>query len=292
MITSSDRRIASLTSSGAWGEETLHGLLAWHAASVPDKMAVSDQPNRRELTGDTPVVLTWKELSHAAASLATQLQGKGLSHGDRVVVQMPNVVELVVCYYACSQLGLIISPIPVQYGRHELEVIAQALEPSAVLTIERLRDQTLAANAREALPKIPVLVMGSELVLSSDFAIDPLNSVASDANQVLSLCWTSGTTGTPKGVPRTHNMWLATARCTIAAGDYRSDDILLNPFPMVNMAALGGFLFPAALLGCSIVLHHPLDPPLFLQQLQDQKISFTIAPPALLNQLAKSAGLW
>jgi acyl-CoA synthetase (AMP-forming)/AMP-acid ligase II len=78
----------------------------------------------------------------------------------------------------------------------------------------------------------------------------------------------------------------------MAAGAYTAEDILLNPFPLVNMAALGGFLFPAALLGCSIVLHHPLDPPLFLRQMQDEKITFTIAPPALLNQLAKSPELW
>jgi cyclohexanecarboxylate-CoA ligase len=67
---------------------------------------------------------------------------------------------------------------------------------------------------------------------------------------------------------------------------------LLNPFPMVNMAALGGFLFPSAILGCSIVLHHPLDAPLFLKQMQDEKITFTIVPPALLNQLAKSKDMW
>lgn len=109
---------------------------------------------------------------------------------------------------------------------------------------------------------------------------------------MLSICWTSGTTGTPKGVPRSHNMWLATARCSMAAGSYTADDVLLNPFPLVNMAALGGFLFPAALLGCSIVLHHPLDAPLFLKQMQDERISFTIAPPALLNQLAKTPPMW
>jgi acyl-CoA synthetase (AMP-forming)/AMP-acid ligase II len=87
-------------------------------------------------------------------------------------------------------------------------------------------------------------------------------------------------------------MWFATARCSMAAGSYAADDVFLNPFPLVNMAALGGFLFPAALLGCPIVLHHPLDPSLFLKQMQDEKVTFTIAPPALLNQLAKTPELW
>lgn len=61
---------------------------------------------------------------------------------------------------------------------------------------------------------------------------------------------------------------------------------------MVNMSALGGFVFPSAIHGCAVVLHHPLDPPLFLQQIQDERVSFSVAPPALLNQLAKSPEMW
>ena len=113
-----------------------------------------------------------------------------------------------------------------------------------------------------------------------------------DANRIITVCWTSGTTGTPKGVPRSHNMWLATARATAEAGGYLPGERLLNPFPLVNMAAVGGFLFAATELGCALVLHHPLEPPLYLKQLQDEQINFTIAPPALLNQLAAKPELW
>jgi len=60
----------------------------------------------------------------------------------------------------------------------------------------------------------------------------------------------------------------------------------------VNMAAIGGFLFAAAELGCGLILHHPLDPALFLQQMQEEKIHFTIAPPPLLNQLAAKPEMW
>jgi acyl-CoA synthetase (AMP-forming)/AMP-acid ligase II len=58
------------------------------------------------------------------------------------------------------------------------------------------------------------------------------------------------------------------------------------------MAALGGFFFPFNLFGCSLILHHPFDPPVFLKQMESEKITFTIAPPAVLNQMAKSADLW
>jgi acyl-CoA synthetase (AMP-forming)/AMP-acid ligase II len=76
------------------------------------------------------------------------------------------------------------------------------------------------------------------------------------------------------------------------AADYKLGDRFLNIFPMVNMGSVGAFLYPSMLVGCSIILHHPLDPALFLAQLQDEKITFTVAPPAVLNQLAKNEAMW
>jgi acyl-CoA synthetase (AMP-forming)/AMP-acid ligase II len=292
MITSSGQRIKALTGAGAWGADTLHGLLAEHAGSRPGHLAVRDQPNREELSGEPPLALNWGELDLASEALAVQLQDLGIGADDRLIVQLPNVVELLVTYYAVSKLGAILSPVPVQYGSHELQLVAGALDAAALITLERCRDTELAAAARQALPSSRVLVFGSDLRIDTRPSDRRCDGPIGDANRVLSICWTSGTTGTPKGVPRSHNMWLATARCSAVAGSYTAADVLLNPFPLVNMAALGGFLFPSALLGCAIVLHHPLDPPLFLKQMQDERITFTIAPPALLNQLAKSPDLW
>ena len=292
MKTTDQERIAALTAAGSWGTDTLHGLLAGHASAQPEHLAVKDQPNREQLTGDSPRALNWAELDRASDNLALQMQTAGLGEDDRIIIQLPNIAELLVTYYAISKLGAIASPVPMQYGSHELQHMAEALNAAAMISIGRFRQSELAADARAALPDLKLLAFGEELQLDTaegeSFSAVPDD----DANRVVTICWTSGTTGTPKGVPRSHNMWLASGRCTAGAGSYVPEDILLCPFPMVNMSALGGFVFPAALLGCSIVLHHPLDPPLFLKQLQDERISFTISPPALLNQLAKSPDMW
>ena len=291
MITTSQKRIDALTTSGRWGTETLHSMLAVHARLRPDQLAVKDQPNREQLTGDLPQALTWSELARASDNLVPQLIAAGIRENDRVIVQLPNIAELIVLYYAFSKMGVITSPIPVQYGSHELRNVAEALDAAAVITIGRLINLDLASNVRHALPDLKVLLFGEDLKLDTvERGQPPL--VTNDANRVMSICWTSGTTGTPKGVPRSHNMWFAAGRCTSDASGYVSDDVLLCPFPLVNMAALGGFLFPAAQAGSTIIMHHPLDPALFLQQMQDERVSFTIAPPALLNQLAKSPDMW
>lgn len=291
MITTDRERIVALTSAGSWGTDTLHSLLSRHTETRPQSLAIKDQPNRQQLTGDAPLTLNWAELDYASENLAIQLQLEGISEDDRVIVQLPNVVELVVVYYALSKIGAIVSPVPVQYRRHELQAVAKSLAAAALITLPRFGDNELALMAREALPDIKVLSFGSHLHIDT-LDSQQCNRAEEDANRIVSICWTSGTTGTPKGVPRSHNMWLATARCCMVAGTYSSTDVMLNLFPLVNMAAIGGFLFPAALLGCAIVLHHPLDAPLFLKQMQDEKVTFTIAPPALLNQLAKSKEMW
>ncbi|MEP5569089.1 MAG: class I adenylate-forming enzyme family protein [Halioglobus sp.] len=292
MKTTPERRISELTSSGHWDGETLHSLLAEHARNKPHALAVKDQPNRFDLTGDQPLSLNWAELEAASVNLAIRWRALGLVEDDAVIVQLPNVVELMVVYYAASMLGLIASPVPVQYGRHELQMLADVLQPKAMVTMPRLAKTELGSAARQALPNLTVLEFGSDLVLDTTASTVSPTFPDDDANRILSICWTSGTTGTPKGVPRSHNMWKASGRCSAAAGSITGGDILLNPFPLVNMAALGGFLFPAALVGAAIILHHPLDPPLYLQQLQDENVTFTIAPPALLNQLAKSPDMW
>jgi len=304
MMTSSPERIAELTRRGHWGATTLHDCLAAQAAERPRQLAVADPPNRSELTDGDSLRLDYAGLEAAATSLAADLLARGIRSGDALIVQLPNIVELVVSYFAASMVGATISPLPVQYGAHELRTAAGVLSPAAVLTVQRFKTVPLAENSRRALVDVPVLALAAEtggdglnVTGRSDSAHREavrahLEAHPADANATLTVCWTSGTTGTPKGVPRSHNMWLATARTSSEAGGYRPGDLLLNPFPLVNMAALGGFLFPLALHGCSLVLHHPFDPQVFLQQIEDERISFTIVPPAMLNQMAKNPAAW
>ncbi|MCH1491640.1 MAG: acyl--CoA ligase [Luminiphilus sp.] len=298
--TSAPERIHKLTEAGFWGRDTLHGLLARQVTQQPQALAVADQPEKEQLTGAPSVRLTFDQLDAASSALAIQLLDRGVAADGRIMVQLPNIVELVVCFFAASKLGAIISPLPVQYGAHEIKHLSATLGATVFIGCPCFKGEDLTATAREVLPHIPVLVMGEDLNgLETRITEEQgrrlaghTETLTDPANRVLTVCWTSGTTGTPKGVPRSANMWLATARATAEAGGYLPGERFLNPFPLVNMAAIGGFLFAAAELGCALVLHHPLDPALYLRQLQDEKIHFTIAPPALLNQLAAKPEFW
>jgi acyl-CoA synthetase (AMP-forming)/AMP-acid ligase II len=307
MITTPSERIEEYTRQGWWDDTTLHALLWRNSAAHPDRLAVADQPNREALTGHAPLRLNYAQLRSASTNLACRLLDRGVGQGDALLVQLPNVSELFVLYFAASAIGAIVSPLAVQYGRHEIAKAADVLSPAAMITIDRVNEAPLADNARAAMPAdVPVLVFGANAAGQADgLEIEPDHDAENEArlsqyqaehppnaNATLTICWTSGTTGTPKGVPRSHNMWFAIGRNSAEAAAISDGDRMLNPFPLVNMGALGGFVFPGMLHACSVVLHQPFDPPVFLQQLQQEKINFTIAPPAVLNHLAKAEELW
>jgi len=298
--TSSTERIEKLTTAGLWGHRTLHGLLAQQVLDHPDTLAVADQPDKLALTGSHPARVSFQTLDIASDALAVQLLERGIGPDSRVMVQLPNIAELVVCFFAISKLGAIISPLPVQYGSFEIDALGRVFRPDLFIGCRSFKGQDIGQRARDALSATPFADIHSDLrcleIVRPAHAAEKLNSldraVVDDANHIITVCWTSGTTGTPKGVPRSHNMWMATAQSVSEASGYQSGERLLNPFPLVNMAAIGGFLYAAASLGCSLVLHHPLDPQGYLAQLQQEQIQFTIAPPALLNQLAHRPELW
>ena len=288
-----DARIRKYTEAGLWGQEVLHDLLARNAAATPDREAVVDQPNKQELMGAPTRRLTVAQLEAASSAAARELAARGVSAGDAVILQLPNTAELIVLYYALSKLGAVIAPIAVQYGAQEITHFAQELNPRAIITVDDLRGARLAEQARACLGTTPVWSVTDDLDVFAGKDDEPGDAQwARDANHVLTVAWTSGTTGTPKGVPRTHNMWLSQGRLTSHAVGFVDGERLLSPFPMINMASLGGFLFPSALHNLTLVLHHPLDIPLYLGQLQEEKIGFTLAPPPLLNRLAQQPEMW
>ena len=76
------------------------------------------------------------------------------------------------------------------------------------------------------------------------------------ADDILTICWTSGTEAKPKGVPRSHNEWIIMGEGVVHAGDIEDGDHLLNPFPMVNMAGIStSFVSWLLALGSLALLH-------------------------------------
>jgi acyl-CoA synthetase (AMP-forming)/AMP-acid ligase II len=286
MRTASPERIARCRERGWWGDHTAWTLFRAAVDGAPDAPALLDPPNRESFARGAPARLSWSALDARVSALRAYFAAAGVGEGAVVVMQLPNTVESVASYLALAALGAVVSPAPMQYGVHELRGIALLVQPVAYLSTRAFRDEDfLATRAAAFAPE--VLLLDPAAAVAGGVVPPP---AAVSADEVFTLCWTSGTTGTPKGVPRSHNQWLAQSLAMIDTG-IEPGMTMLCPFPLVNMASLSGFFFPWLQQRCTLVLHHPLDLPVFLRQLQDERVAYTVVPPALLEMLLRKREL-
>ena len=315
MVLVQPETIAAYTEKGWWGQQTLWDLFVQQASVRGDAEAVVDACNRSDFAHGPQRRLSWCELAEETDRFSLLLLDQGLRRDDIVVVHLPNGVEQYVVYLACARLGLIVTPVPAQYREHELAHILQITAATAAITfthIGRIGHSHQAAAMYLALgaahtslskvlawgPGAPAGVVNIEAAWPDALTagqqaqlVRAERDAAVTANDVFSICWTSGTEAAPKGVPRSHSEWLIVPPSIIEAGQLEPGARLLNPFPLVNMSGLSSAFATWLVLGATVVQHQPFSLSVFLQQLREERIDYTVAAPAILNMLLQDERL-
>ena len=160
---------------------------------------------------------TYRDFYTGVLTTASMLQELGVSRGDRVCLFMPNCVEYLYCWFGLSAIGAISVPINTAYKRDEIAYILNNAEAVGLVTDPSLAD--VAGAAADLAPSIRHrLIRGADGVstpgwtsFDQSFAgAQPLASLPEVSPQDVSmLVYTSGTTGNPKGVQVTHEMYVA-----------------------------------------------------------------------------------
>lgn len=294
MFLTSPERIADYVARGWWEDVSVDSRFRIAVAAGGDATAIVDPINREALDGWAPERLSWRELDAAVDAMAARLIAAGLARDDVVCAQLPNTIDAVALFLAVARLGLILSPVVMQYREHELEHILDLSGARALVTIPRFHGHDHAAMAKR-------LAAGRDIrliVLDDGDACADTAAVARwcerhpvAGGEVLTLCWTSGTEARPKGVPRDHNHWVLNGKVVMWGTGMIARDVLLNPFPLVNIASIGGLVMPWLEITGTLVLHHPFDLGVFLRQIAAERVTYTIAPPAVLTALLKQPAL-
>ncbi|MEQ9144840.1 MAG: class I adenylate-forming enzyme family protein [Parvibaculaceae bacterium] len=291
----SDEKTRDFIAKGWWGEETLLDLFDATAQAHSERIAVVDPLNREEIDGLPPRRLTYRELAKEAERAGRRFAALGLGPGDVIAFQLPNTVEQVVLYLAAMRRGLVISPVPIQWREHELTDVLGFVGAKAAVTSETVREfahaDLLVSIGKRLSGLEHILVIGKSAPKGAQRfdaleEADPAPHTPHVADAV-TICWTSGTEARPKGVPRHHNHWISAGIASVDAARLEPGCVILNPFPFINMAAIGGSFVPWLLTGGTLVQHHPFDLPTFLKQIPMEKVNYTVAPPALLTMLLK-----
>lgn len=290
MILSSMDTIKHYTDLGVYTQETLYDHFLRNAATEPNRICVVDPPNRKELNGIEPERLTYTEFARAVDAVAEGFVNLGVKKDDIIMVQLPNTWELAMLYFAVSRSGAIITPAPVLWREAEMGYIAQITEAKLFITVEEFNGfnhRAMGESIRSNNPQMDrVLTLEEIRSMGQGPVTGILDEISMDANDIFTICWTSGTEARSKGCPLSHNNWAGMALVQDAAG-FKPGDVMMTAGPLVNMGAIGTVFIPWMVHGGTLVLHHPFDPAGFMKQIMTEKPNYTLMVPALANMIVK-----
>ena len=212
--------------------ERKFGLEYW-VSHTPEKIAVYDTRHR----------LSYSELAHRAAAVATELSRRGIKRGDKLLVCLPNCGELVELFFAAVSIGAVLVPCNIQYKEHELKRIVAMTHPRFGVTCTKEHTEIIHLNS----PEIEVLEIDISrqedglLPFIADTGTQKYREELNGRDPVVIVC-TSGSSGAVKGVVMLYE------NLTIPSADIEerfhmlATDISFVPVPLCHMFGIMGML--------------------------------------------------
>lgn len=285
MILHKPELIKAYTDQGYWGTRTLLERFDDNCARYPEREAIVDPPDRPELVGSQPRRISWGELEKAVVATAAELTGRGFGKDDVLVAQLPNVWELAMLYLATARAGGVLTALPMQWRSKDVGYV------------KKMTDSRFYISAA-SFKGFDYKTMGEQLGFDHYIELEELTRIAGSepsqpvsvpvgANDIFTLCWTSGTEADPKGCPMSHNNWEYLIGMVSQTCGIQPADRILCVAPLVNMTAVGVNFIPWLYAAGTLVLHHPITPDILMRQLVEERIQYTILVPAMLNMIVK-----
>ncbi len=246
---------------GYWMDVTYGDVLDRAAASTPDKVALIDANG----------CLTYAQLAEKVDRLAIALLELGVKKYDRILIQLPNCHECVVAFFATQRIGAVAVPATTRHQYREVSHFMKLVDPVGwiVPTRDAFRDfmplikqvrgeapslrQLIVLDRGEPLP--PDLLSFESLIAGVDLGCYPpdyLRQFRPNPDDVCIIFPTGGTTGLPKGVPRTHNSYLGSVRLLTRRSSPEAVRGLATPIG--HGMAYQGSISSTIFLGATLVL--------------------------------------
>ena len=280
---------------------TLPGVVADAAAQHGDRIAIRD----------SGVEISFRELDRLRQRAAAAFLAAGLQKGDRIAIWAPNIFEWIIAAIGAQSLGVVLVPVNTRWKGPEVAYALNLSKARLLFTVGEFLGQDYPAMlAEQALPHLERTVLlrqnaestdsgdtGSDswsafLAAGKSVADDAVNARAAEVTpeDVLDIGFTSGTTGSPKGVVTSHGQNIRVFETWSETVGLCSDDnyLIINPF-FHSFGYKAGWL-SAIIRGALIlpVLSFDLDE--VMAQIQRDRVTMLPGAPTIYHALLAHPG--
>jgi cyclohexanecarboxylate-CoA ligase len=256
---------------------------------------------------DRQARLTYRELAEEVDRATRALRALGIEQGDVVSIQLPNWYEYLVLALAVSRVGGILNGITPIYRQFELRFILDRTATKLMVVPSSFRGFDYVAMMDELRPELPhldhVIVVGAvdtsgddhqsydDFLARADRAnpSDPEPSL--DANSVVQIAFTSGTTGEPKGVMHTHNTLRATGQGLIDHLQLAPEQVNLVVSPVGHQTGFLWGVLISVMLGGTMVFQPVWDPEHVVEQIARHGVTTIAGATPFLRDLTYAPNL-
>lgn len=252
---------------------------------TPNKVAIVDT-----LHGDRRV--SYREWNQVANRTACFLRDRlGIVKGDRVAVLAMNCVEYLDVWFALGKLGGVMQNLNWRLTPHELTGLIRDVSPKALIYGSEFTAQV--NEMRSNLPSVENYVAvdlkaaENDCSLSERDAFDPIAppQVELDWDDPWVICYTGGTTGSPKGAILTHRSITANAVNTIVSWGLTQDDVAILDSPLFHTGGLNVFTAPLAYVGGTSIVCKGFDPDQVFDLIRDGDVTIYFGVPTMFIML-------
>ncbi|ORV41176.1 AMP-binding protein [Mycolicibacter engbaekii] len=266
---------------------TVDAVLRARAAADPNKPMVIDPAQR----------LSYRDLDASTQELAAVFVQGGIGKGTRVGLLMPNGVDWVRIAIALTRIGAVLVPLSTLLAPPELAAQLRIAGVSVLIGVEEFRGRRHLDGLHTRSAELPALhqvwpsgrVARATAGSAARGIVDAMAATVTPADLML-IVFTSGSSGTPKGVLHSHGSALGAVESGLAARCITADTRLYLPMPFFWVGGLGGGVLSALMAGATLVTEAHPTPESTCRLLETERVTLFRGWPDQAAALAAHAG--